>query len=192
MSAVAQDDRGLTGGTAIWLFMALEVVTFGMFLVHHAASWAGQEQIYLASQAALHVDSATFGTILLLVGSWAAYRGVLSAEAGRPRPSAIWFAFTALSGLAFSINKIAEYSDLPEGVRLSTNGFWFSYLFLTGMHLLHVLVGVGGFAWLSVRAHRGHIGAGEDLLALQAGAAYWHLIDVIWLMLFPILYVMHP
>ena len=183
--------RPLTGGTAIWVFMAVEVVTFGLFLLHHAYSWAGQAAVYLESQRHLHVTSATFGTVLLLLGSWAAYQGVLASEAGRGRIAALWLSATAVSGVAFSINKIVEYSDLG-GVSLSTNGFWFSYLFLTGIHLLHVVAGVGGFGWLAWRAYNDRIAEGEDLLNIQAGAAYWHLVDVVWLLLFPILYLMHP
>ncbi len=183
--------RPLTGGTAIWVVMAVEVVTFGMFLVYHAASWSGQQAVYRASQAQLHVDSATFGTLLLLVGSWTAYQAALSAEDGRARPAGTWMAVTAGAGVLFCANKLVEYSHL-DGVGLSTNGFWFAYLFLTGLHLLHVVAGVVAFGWLSLLAFRGTATDGEDLLNIQAGAVYWHLVDVVWLMLFPILYVMHP
>ncbi len=181
----------LTGGTAVWIFMAVEVVTFGMFLLYHAYSWRGEASIYLESQALLHPDSAALGTTLLLLGSWAAYQGVLACEAHRHRVGARWFAGTTLSGLLFSANKLLEYGDL-EGITLSTNGFWFSYLFLTGLHLLHVIGGVIGFAWLAVTVHRQAPGSDENLLTVQSGAAYWHLIDVVWLLLFPILYLMHP
>ncbi|MFT7519530.1 MAG: nitric oxide reductase NorE protein [Kiritimatiellia bacterium] len=171
--------------------MVVEVVTFGLFLLHHAWSWAGQIDVYMESQAQLHISSATLGTILLLIGSWSAYQGVLACEKQRGRFGALWLAATTLSGLLFLANKVLEYSYL-QGVSLSTNGFWFSYLFLTQLHLLHVLAGVGGFAWLAFRAYRGQTNEGEGLLSVQAGAAYWHLIDVVWLMLFPILYLMHP
>ena len=171
--------------------MAVEVVTFGLFLLRHTAQWATDPEVFLASQARLHVGSATVGTVVLLIGSFTAYQGALSCEVGRGRRAVGWLAATALAGLVFSTNKIGEYADLTD-VTLSTNGFWFSYLFLTGLHLLHVVAGVVGFAWLTVSAARGHADEGEGLLEVQAGAVYWHLVDVVWLMLFPVLYLMHP
>jgi len=183
--------RPLTGGMAIWIFMTVEVATFSMFLLHYAASWRGDAQVYLASQARLHPGSATFGTVLLLLGSWAAYQGVLACEGRRGRAAAWWFVGTTVSGVAFSANKIHEYAGL-SGVNLSTNGFWFSYLFLTALHLLHVLIGVGAFAWLASRAWREARTVSAEATIFQTGAAYWHLVDVIWLLLFPLLYLMHP
>jgi len=176
----------LTGGLAIWIFMLVEVATFSMFLLAFATAWQGQEAVFLQSQSMLHVGSGTFGTAVLLLGSWAAYEGVLAAERGAGG-SGFWFAATAASGIVFSVNKIHEYSGLT-GVNLSTNDFWFSYLFLTALHLLHVVVGIGAFGWLAWIAFKGK---GQTGL-FQTGAAYWHLVDVIWLLLFPILYLMHP
>jgi nitric oxide reductase NorE protein len=193
LSSRARRWQPLTGGTAIWVFMAVEVLTFGLFLLHHAWGWAGSAEVMAEGRARLHVDSATLGTVVLLLGSWAAYEGVLACEEGRGRPGALWFLGTAASGLVFTVNKIGEYAS-PElaGISLSESRFWFSYLFLTGLHLAHVVLGIGGFLWLAGQAWRARSGEGEGLLAVQAGAAYWHLIDVVWLLLFPVLYLMSP
>ncbi len=190
MSA-AENWQPITGGTAIWVVMAVEVITFGMFLVYHASSWAGQVDIFLASQSQLHPNSATLGTLLLLTGSFTAYQSVLSAEASKARQSSAWMVATAVFGVMFCANKLLEYSHI-DGVGLSTNGFWFSYFFLTGLHLLHVVGGVVAYAWLGALALGGRGVEGEDLLNVQAAAVYWHLVDVVWLLLFPILYLMKP
>jgi len=187
----ARRSRPLTGGVAIWIFMAVEVATFSMFLLHYAFSWRSEASVYLLAQARLHVDSATFGTLLLLLGSWLAYHGVLMHERGKAGSAALHFAGTALSGVIFSANKIHEYAGL-SGVNLSTNGFWFSYLFLTALHLIHVWIGVGAFGWLAYRCWREAREIAPDSSIFQTGAAYWHLVDVIWLLLFPMLYLMHP
>lgn len=184
--------RPLTGGTAVWLFMCVEVVSFGLFLLGHAWGWRGDEAVYRASQELLHVDSGVRGTIVLLVGSGLAYQAVLTNAAGRPRATAGWLAASAASGLVFSVNKVLEYAS-PElaGINLSTNGFWFSYLFITMLHLLHVLGGVGMLVYLAVQAARGVYGP-DNALNIEAGAVYWHLVDVTWILVFPILYLMHP
>lgn len=139
----------LTGGTAVWVFMTVEVVTFGLFLMGHAWGWRSHREVFAASQDLLHVGSAVRGTGLLLVGSWLAYQAVLANAQGRHRVASRWLAVGAVAGLLFAVNKIIE-DGTPElaGLTLSTNAFWFSYLFLTGLHLLHVLGGVG---WASSR-----------------------------------------
>ncbi len=180
----------LTGGTAVWVFMTVEVATFGMFLVAHAWGWRTEPDVYASSQALLHPTSAVRGTAILLVGSWLAYQGALADHArARTWP---WMAAAAFSGLLFAVNKGLEYAS-PElaGVTLSTNRFWFSYLFLTGLHLLHVLGGVGLFGWLAVAVRRGPLPETAPV-NVQAAAVYWHLVDLIWVLLLPVLYLMHP
>lgn len=191
-SAAPERWRPLTGGTAVWLFMCVEVVSFGLLLLGHAHGWRGEGDVYREAQALLHVDSGVRGTAVLLVGSGLAYQAVLSNAAGRPRATAGWLVASAVAGLAFSANKILEYAS-PElaGVTLSTNGFWFSYLFITALHLLHVLGGIGILFYLAVQAARGVYGP-DNTLNIEAGAAYWHLVDVTWILVFPILYLMHP
>jgi len=182
----------LTGGTAIWIFMTLEVATFGMFFLWFAWSWGGRADVYAESQALLDVGSGLLGTALLLVGSWAAYQGVLANAADRSRATAGWFGAGAAAGVLFSLNKLLEYAaHADHGITLSTNGFWFAYLFLTKLHLLHVIGGVGALLVIGTRAARGRYGA-RNALTVEAVAAYWHLVDVIWIFLFPLLYVVSP
>ncbi len=184
--------RPLTGGTAVWVFMSVEVATFGLFLLGHAWGWRGQPAVFAASQDLLHVGSAVRGTALLLWGSWLAYQGALAHGAGRHAVAGRWLAAASVAGLLFSVNKVAEYGSAElAGVTLSTNGFWFSYLFLTGLHLLHVLGGVALFAWLAWSCSRGPV-AEDAPMSVDTAAVYWHLVDLIWVLLFPILYLMRP
>ena len=176
----------------MWVFMSVEVVTFGLFLLGHAWSWRGDPVAFAASQAMLHPASGVRGTFFLLLGSGLAYQGVLAQQANRRSASAKWMALAATAGSLFCINKVIEYADpaLAE-VTLSTNAFWFSYLFLTGLHLFHVVGGVIVLGWLAWRAGWSASGPVE-LGTAEAGAAYWHLVDIIWVLLFPIIYLMHP
>lgn len=187
--AASPHPRALTGGSAVWIFMSVEVLTFGLFLLGHAWRWREQPQVFAASQALLHPESGARGTVILLLGSWCAYQAVLAHGGGRSPRCAWWLVAAAASGVAFSANKIVEYQS-PElaAATLSTDAFMFSYLFLTQLHLLHVIGGVLLLSWLALRARAG----AASLRYVQAGATCWHLIDVIWLLLFPTLYLMHP
>jgi nitric oxide reductase NorE protein len=187
---MSSEERSLAGGTVVWVFMGIEVLTFGLFLVGHAWGWRTEAASFAAAQARLHPDSGLRGTAMLLVGSWLAYEGVLAnAAARRAGP---WLYAAAAAGAAFCVNKGLEYaSPSLAGISLSAGAFWFSYLFLTVLHLLHVAAGVIVLAVLAFRADRGAYGPAAAL-PVEAGAAYWHLVDLIWLLLFPILYRMHP
>lgn len=182
----------LSGGTAVWVFMSVEVLTFGLFMLGHAWGWQVTPQTHAQGQALLHVGSGVRGTVLLLLGSGLAYQAVLADEHGSPRRAASWLVGAAVAGCAFSANKILEYAS-PDlaGVTLSTSSFWFSYLFLTGLHLLHVLAGIGLLLWVAARLLSAQPRAGDGF-TVSSVAAYWHLVDVIWVLLFPILYLMHP
>lgn len=182
----------LSGGTAVWIVMAVEVVTFGMFLLVHAWGWRVDPGVMEAGRRCLDPGSAARGTALLVVGSGFAWLAAESTRTGDGRRAAGLATAAAVAGSAFCVNKLHEYGEpaLAE-VTLSTSRFWFGYLFLTGLHLLHVVGGVGALGWVAARALRGHSGPAESP-AVDAIAAYWHLVDVIWLLLFPILYLMHP
>jgi nitric oxide reductase NorE protein len=177
----------LSGGVAVWVFMTVEVVTFGMFLLAFAWSYGADPATFAAAQARLHPESALRGTALLLLASGFAYQAVLAHAERRLNATSRWMAAAAAAGLAFSVNKLLEYADPSlAGLHLSSGGFWFSYFFLTGLHLLHVLGGIAFFGWLAGVVRRAEV----DRLTVEAGAAYWHLVDLIWVLLFPILYLM--
>ncbi|MCB9743900.1 MAG: cytochrome c oxidase subunit 3 [Alphaproteobacteria bacterium] len=182
----------LTGGSAIWIFMTVEVVTFGGFLLWHAATWRSQPEVFAAAQAHLDLGSGVLGTVLLLLGSWAAYQGVLSNARGYHQETAGWLLAASLGGVAFTVNKIWEWiPHWDEGLTLSSDAFWFTYFFLTQLHVMHVIPGVVILAVLAWRSAHGAYGP-ENALSVEAGAAYWHLVDVIWILLFTIVYAMHP
>ena len=89
----------------------------------------------------------------------------------------------------FMAIKLHEYGGvLGTGVSLSTSTFWFFYLFVTGLHFLHVLAGVGFLVPTAWRAARGAYGPGEPT-TVEAVAVFWHLVDLIWVFLFPLFYL---
>jgi nitric oxide reductase NorE protein len=76
-----------------------------------------------------------------------------------------------------------------QGLDLSTNTFYMFYFLLTGFHFLHVIVAMVFLGILWVRTWQCHHGA-QDLHALESGAAFWHMVDLLWIILFPLVYVM--
>ncbi len=189
MSSTAQTSHvELPGGGVIWVVLASELLTFGLFFLAYAAAYGAEPEVFQSAQANLHAGWGTINTAVLLTGSWLAARAVQAHPAGKARP---WLAAAALSGVAFTGIKLFEYVHVFElGITLSTNTFWFSYLFLTAIHLLHLFVGVGVLGWLAATYDRTQTDDWAD--TIEAAAVYWHMVDLIWIVLFPALYLVHP
>jgi len=185
----SQGERELSGGTVIWLFVAVELLTFGLFFVGFAAARRTDPALFLAGQQQLHPLLGAINTAVLLSGGWLAARGVLANRSGEQGVTARCFAGAAVTGVIFMGLKLTEYAGVfAAGVSLSTSTFWFFYLFVTGLHFLHVLAGVGFLAATAWRAARGAYD-GDTGSTVEAVAVFWHLVDLIWIFLFPLFYL---
>ena len=128
-------------------------------------------------------------TCVLLTGGWFAARGVLANRCDESRDASRCLWGAAASGLVFMAIKSYEYAGVfGAGITLSTSSFWFFYLFLTGFHFMHVLAGVGFLVPTAWRAYRGAYGPAEPM-TVEAVAVFWHLVDLIWVSLFPLFYL---
>lgn len=181
--------RELAGGTVIWLFVALELLTFGAIFVAFAIAQREDPASFAAGQAQLHPFFAAINTCVLLTGGWFAARGVLANRCDEPRAASGYLWGAAASGLVFLAIKSYEYAGVfAAGITLSTDAFWFFYLFVTGFHFMHVVAGVGFLVPTAWRASRGAYGSAEPM-AVEAVAVFWHLVDLIWVVLFPLFYL---
>jgi nitric oxide reductase NorE protein len=181
--------RELSGGTVIWLFVAIELLTFGLFFVAFAAARRSDPLSFAAGQDQLHPFLGALNTCVLLTGGWLVARGALAnrREEARTASACLWGA--AATGVIFMAIKLHEYSGvLGAGISLSTSPFWFYYLFVTGLHFLHVLAGVGFLVPTARRAARGAYGSANPE-PLEAVGVFWHLVDMIWIFLFPLFYL---
>jgi len=182
-------ERELAGGTVIWLFVAVELLTFGLFFLAFAVARRADPETFLAGQAELHPLKGAINTGVLLSGGWLAASGVLANRIGDCRRAGWCLLGAAIAGLLFMGIKFTEYASLFEtGISLSTNSFWFFYLFVTGLHFLHVLAGVGFLIPTAWRANQGAY-QGESTSTIEAVAVFWHLVDLIWIFLFPLIYL---
>ncbi len=165
--------------------MCFFCVIFASF-VHERA---GAADVFFRSQHSLNVDLGLINTVLLLSSSWLVALAT-DAVPGKPRRTIRSMLGTAvLCGAAFAAIKIAEYTTLiGAGISPVTNDFFMFYFFMSSIHLVHVLAGMAVLA--VVVSKRG----GEALLAsernsLDSAATYWHMVDLLWVMIFPMLYL---
>jgi len=180
----------LHGDLAIWIFILAELLVFGVFFAAYAFARANNIELFDAEQAALNRNAGAINTLLLLTSSYFVVRAVQCAEAGLGRLSARWVLGAMACGGGFVVIKLWEYSaQFGAGISLSSSTFHMFYISLTFFHFMHVLLGMVILGALWNNARQGRYDA-NNMNGIESGAAYWHMVDLVWLILFPLVYVM--
>jgi len=169
----------LPGNPMMWILILGELAVFGVFFVGFAMARALDPVTFDASQAHLDRTIGAANTLLLITSGWLAALGARAEASGR-NPRAL-LAGAALLGLMFLAVKAREYgAEIGAGLYPETNTFFTLYYLLTGFHALHVVMGVivlGIVAWL------------RGLDNVETGCAFWHMVDLIWVILYPLVYL---
>jgi cytochrome c oxidase subunit 3 len=186
----------------MWVFLASELLLFaGLFALY--ASYRAQYPEAFGSGVEHNVRIlGTINTAVLICSSYAVASSVHVLRRGKAKLAAALLAFTLACGVAFLVIKGFEYaSHFREGVFPGGRGeffrenaaqglklFYTLYFLMTGLHGIHVVVGMGVLTWMLVQILRGKL-APPFTHPLDIGAVYWHLIDVVWIFLWPIFYL---
>ncbi|WP_296257828.1 MULTISPECIES: cytochrome c oxidase subunit 3 family protein [unclassified Pseudomonas] len=181
--------RVLPGVTGIWIFILLDMTFFSVLFLAYVTERSGQVALFTASQAQLNVPLGLCNMLVLLTSSWLVAQAVHGARRGQRR-AAGWLLLAAIAcAVAFIGIKAFEYSEeFSRGITPLTNGFFMLYFSLTFFHVLHVLVGCAVLAVMARNTWQGAYGVGRTS-GLETGATYWHMVDLLWIMLFPLLYL---
>jgi len=177
------------GGILIWLIIVVEVITFGLALTAMVASSAADPDIFHQARLQLNVNMGTANTLLLLFSGYLLAVAVHSVRNGNTNKGRRLITGSIVAGLLFVLIKSLEYNaKINDGHTLYENTFYTYYWLLTGFHLIHVVTGL-----VILAVQRQLLGKAEGKLKmvdLEAGAAFWHMCDLIWLMIFPVIYLM--
>jgi nitric oxide reductase NorE protein len=192
MSAATQAHgrNHLPGEAGIWVLVFGDLTFFALFFCAFAF-YRGQElDLYRAAQASLNRHFGILNTIFLLTSSWFVVLAVQAARQQAAQYAAKLMAGALACGLGFALVKILEYSEkVRVGITPASNDFYMYYYVLTGIHFVHVLVGLGVLLWMRARLHHPDSVA-INIGPIECGAIYWHMVDVLWVVLFALLYLM--
>jgi len=178
------------GDLAIWVFILAELVAFFALFAAYAFTRLTHLELFNAMQRTLDSTAGMINTLLLITGSWAVARAVAAIKANRVRASSHWLLLALACGGGFLIVKYFEYgAKFAAGITLETNLFYTFYLALTMFHALHVVLGMVILAFVWNKTRRGGYSA-HDHHGMETGASYWHMVDLVWIVLFPLVYVM--
>ncbi|MCV7176710.1 cytochrome c oxidase subunit 3 [Mycolicibacterium sphagni] len=187
MTAVAPVARRLPGAPSIWFFVIGDLLIFGAYFVAYMFYRGQDHALFLHSQARLNLDIGAINTIVLITSSLFVALGTSAARAGKSAEAVRLFGVGLAFGAAFPVFKLFEYvPEILGGVTPGTNLFFMFYFVMTGLHLCHVLLGlvIISFVIRNLRTSAANIALAET------GATYWHMVDVLWLVLFALLYLM--
>jgi nitric oxide reductase NorE protein len=178
------------GDLAIWVFILAELLAFGVFFTTYVVTRMKNVPLFDEMQLTLDRNAGALNTILLITGSWCVARSVAAIKLDHGKASARWLLWGILAGAGFLAVKVFEYSaKFAAGVNLATNTFYMFYLSLTFFHFMHVILGMVILLAVWLKAHKGGYSA-ADHHGLETGASYWHMVDLVWIVLFPLVYVM--
>jgi nitric oxide reductase NorE protein len=189
MSAVAaRAERRLPGGEGVWVFVFADMTLFAVMFLSFMVDRHADPALFEQSRQALDPDFGGINTLILLTSSMLVVLAVDALRHGRPRQAPALFALAMACGFAFMLSKALEYSaKFRAGITMLSNDFFMYYFVLTGMHLFHV---IAGNVVLAVLWHRSRSApAGASLVLYESGATYWHMVDLLWVCLFPLLYL---
>lgn len=179
------------GDLAIWFFIFAELLAFGVFFVAYAFARAHNVELFNESQQHLNRTSGAINTLVLITSSYFMVRAVAAIKQGLSNHCARWIASAIGLGFVFLAIKMAEFHEIfSAGISLSTNTFYMFYLSLTIFHFMHVILGMVILAAVMLKAKSGGYSA-ENHTGVETGASYWHMVDLLWIILFPLVYVIH-
>ncbi|MFW2373285.1 MAG: cytochrome c oxidase subunit 3 family protein [Gammaproteobacteria bacterium] len=182
--------RELPGDFAIWLFIYAELLVFGVFFISYAVVRSQNVELFNESQLLLDARIGLLNTLVLITSSYFAVRAVHAIQNNEQGKCVIWLNAAIVSGMVFVVVKTFEfYSKAAEGINLSTNTFYMYYLSMTFFHFMHVILGLVILAAVMLKARRGGYSK-EDYVGVETGASYWHMVDLVWIVLFPLVYLM--
>ncbi len=184
--------QGVPGAAApgILTFIIADVTIFGVLFVAFMVERLHQVPLFDQSSASLDVQLGLLNTLILMTSGLFVVLAVDAARHGNAALTRRWLLTSFVVGAGFGINKLIEYGDkFAHGINMLTNDFFMFYFALTGVHFVHFL---GGMIVLAMLWFRARVEAVDGPLFgwIESGALYWHMVDLLWIVIFPMLYLL--
>jgi len=196
----AQQKNAVTLG--MWAFLAQEVLFFGGLFTGYTVYRAYYPDAYIAGSHLLDIRLGGFNTVVLIASSLTMALAVNAAQNSKRRPLVGYLVATLALGCVFLGVKVIEYTDkfthhhVPgydfqwDGPLANSVQIFYSFYFvMTGMHALHMIIGVAVITPLIIKAARGHFSK-DYYSPIEMFGLYWHFVDIVWIFLFPLLYLL--
>ncbi|MFA5632224.1 MAG: cytochrome c oxidase subunit 3 family protein [Porticoccaceae bacterium] len=181
----------IPGEGGVWLFIFGDLLVFSLFFATFLFYRAENAALFDQSQAALNETYGVFNTALMLSSSWFVAMGISAVRRNSVRIPVALFSLAFLCGAGFGVVKFLEYGEkISQGINLTSNDFYMFYFLFTGIHFIHVLIGMGVLVFMIHYCRARPQGySANDVRNMESGGCFWHVVDLLWIVLFALLYL---
>lgn len=173
----------------LWFILA-DIIVFFLIFAGFMTERSAQVAVFDQSAAVMDLNLGVLNTLILITSGLFVVFAVNAAKAGKRNATRRWLLMSLVVGSGFALTKWLEWSDkLGQGITMYTNDYYMFYYTLTGAHFLHFVGGMVTLAVLWFMAGREPVN-GRLLNPIESGALYWHMVDLLWIFLFPMLYLL--
>jgi nitric oxide reductase NorE protein len=181
--------RRIPGESGTWVFLFGDMLVFGAFFATFMVERAKSPDLFDASRRTLHLGVGLTNTLVLLTSSLLVVIALGALRSGvRHIARSVVLAAMACGGIFIALKVFEYHSLVTAGHGIGANHFYLYYFILTGVHLFHVCVGMVVLTFVLVQTRRSELGD-TRLAVVEGGACFWHLVDLLWIVLFPLLYL---
>jgi len=183
-----QDNKKLPGDLAMWFFILAELTVFAVFFIGFAIAEQFNVDMFNDGKAQLHPMAGLINTLALITSSFFVALALKKIKHQLTRPTAIYLTLAQVFAVIYIIVKVGEYQFLIDaGINIETNTFFTLYFLITGFHLMHILLGMVILTYMTVQTLKRSYK--QELSGFESGACYWHMVDMLWIILFPLIYI---
>ncbi|WP_320838641.1 cytochrome c oxidase subunit 3 [Zhongshania sp.] len=179
-----------SGSQGIWLFVFIDMLVYGLIFMVYLLERSGSYEVYSQSQMTLNKEVGLINTIILLSSSWCMVRAVKSVRYGSVSQTKLYMRLALFGAILFCSLKVFEYYlKFDSGVDIISNPFFTFYFFMTFVHLTHVIAGMVFILVISNGLNDKNILSIGTRKSVENIALFWHYVDVLWLYIFALLYL---
>jgi nitric oxide reductase NorE protein len=183
-------DARVPGESGFWVIILGDLTAFALLFCVFVYYRAHDVDVYLDSQLRLNRFFGAFNMVLLLTSSWCVASGIEAFRERATKSARRFFSAAFMLGVGFVFVKFLEYREkVHDGLVVTTNEFFMFFYVMTGIHLLHLVIGLIVLGWMRAKSRSQWKAHGEVAL-MECGGLYWHMVDLLWVAIFALLYLL--
>lgn len=181
--------KRLPGDIAMWFFILAELLVFAIFFIGFSVAEQLNADMFIAGKQQLHPEAGLANTIALITSSFIVAISLPMMHRGQGKKAAFTLVVAQLVAVIYLVIKLWEYQALFNvDIDIETNTFFTLYFLITFFHFMHVLLGMVILTFIAIKAAKGEYQS-DNMSGYESGACYWHMVDLLWIILFPLIYV---
>jgi len=180
----------IPGSIAIWIFIYAELFEFALFFIGFLVAKIYYPEEFYQGPSQLSTITGLLNTLVLITSSFFVTQAMKAIKRDEQKRTVMWLCLTIIAGLSYCVIKTWEYHlNESAGITPRTNYYFASYYYITFNHLLHVLIGMCTIAFVAILTAFGFY-TKDQHQGLESAASYWHMIDLVWILIFPLIYIL--